>query len=156
MVAAALPDTAFMAVEASRLTETLCVEDERTVGRDNTIAWDGLRLQIPESPLRRHYVQARVKVHAYPDGRLAVLHGPRVIGRYSGDGVLQVETAPAATRGKKVRAAAPASVASRSSPSRCGLARAVPAAPPERRPTLTAPSREAKTLACRKAKKRAA
>ena len=65
MVEAALPDRAFVTVAASRLLEVLCVEEERTVGRDNTIAWNNMRLQIPESPLRRHYVQAKVKVHAY-------------------------------------------------------------------------------------------
>ena len=62
-----------MVVERERLVETLCIEEERTVGRDNTIAWEGRRLQIPESPLRRHYVNARVKVHAYPDGTLAIV-----------------------------------------------------------------------------------
>ena len=59
MTPPALPDSAFTRVEPSRLTEALCLEDERTVGRDNTIAWNGMRLQLPESPLRRHYVQAR-------------------------------------------------------------------------------------------------
>ena len=67
MVEAALPDRAFVTVEASRFVEALCIEEERTVGRDNTIAWNNKRLQLPESPLRRHYVQAKVKVHAYPD-----------------------------------------------------------------------------------------
>ncbi len=50
----ALPDSAFATVEPERLTEALCTQDERTVGRDNTIAWEGKRLQIPESPMRRH------------------------------------------------------------------------------------------------------
>ena len=150
MTEPALPDSAFVAVEASRLVETLCIEEERTVGRDNTIAWEGLRLQLPESPLRRHYVQAKVKVHGYPDGTLAVLHGPRVIGRYSGAGVLQGTVEAVGTSEKKVPASL--SVAPRSAPSRCGLAAAAQAEGPERRPTLTAPPREAKRLPCRKAK----
>ncbi len=54
MVEAALPDRAFVTVEASRIVEALCIEEERTVGRDNTIAWNNKRLQLPESPLRRH------------------------------------------------------------------------------------------------------
>jgi hypothetical protein len=33
--------------------EILCVIEERTVGNDNTIAWAGRRLQLPESRLRR-------------------------------------------------------------------------------------------------------
>jgi hypothetical protein len=32
--------------------EALCVIEERTVGNDNTIAWSGRRLQLPESRLR--------------------------------------------------------------------------------------------------------
>ncbi len=39
--------------------------------------------------MRRHYVKARVKVRQYPDGALAVFHGPRAIARYEADGRLQ-------------------------------------------------------------------
>ena len=151
---AALPDSAFASVEADRLIEALCLEEERTVGRDNTIAWNGMRLQIPASPLRHHYVQARVKVHAYPDGTLAVLHGPRVIARYTAEGVLKTDAEPA--RADKRGVPASPSLAPRSAPSRRGLATAQPAVRPERRPALTAPPREAKRLPSRKAKRCAA
>ena len=60
--------------------------EERTVARDNTVAWNGKRLQLPESRLRPHFVKARVKVHLYPDGSHAVFHGPRCIGRYDAKG----------------------------------------------------------------------
>ena len=40
-------------------------------------------LQLPQSPVRAHYVKAAVKVRQYPDGTLAVFHGPRRIARYS-------------------------------------------------------------------------
>lgn len=145
MAVPALPDSAFVTTEVTRLLEALCHEDERTVGRDNTISWAGMCLQLPESPLRRHYVQAKVKVHAYPDGTLAVLHGPRVIGRYSGDGVLLAEDQPTKpTPAAKSAVLAASSVAARSSPSRRGLATSVAAERPERRPSLTAPLRAAK------------
>ena len=158
MVEPTLPERAFVTAERGRLIETLCIEEERTVGRDNTIAWNGLRLQIPESPLRRHYVQAKVRVHAYPGGTLGVLHGPRVIGRYTCDGVFLAEAAPASSRkvagDKKVPASL--SVPPRSTRSRRGLVAALPAETRERRPTLTAPSRDAKGLPSRKRKSRAA
>lgn len=128
---AALPDTAFVKVaDTSILRETLVVEEERIVGRDNTVSFEGQRLQIPQSPGRPHYVKARVKVRQYPDGRLGVFHGPRCIGRYT----------PA---GEPVIAPAPPSMAACSPPSRCGLATAEPVAGPERRPTLTASARAA-------------
>ena len=158
MVDPALPDRAFVTVETSRLIEALCIEDERTVGRDNTIAWSNMRLQIPESPLRRHYVQAKVKVHAYPDGTLAVLHGPRVIARYTGAGELLAEAATSAQKKQKEqkqkeqKVPAAASVPPRSAPSRHGLAAAAPVDRPARRPTLTAPPRGGKGLSSRKTK----
>src|SRR5829696_6529991 len=64
------------------LAETLCIEEERIVGRDNTVAYRTLRLQLPESRMRAHYVKARVKVRDYPDGTLAIFHGPRCLARY--------------------------------------------------------------------------
>ena len=79
-------DNAFVAVAYSDLVETLCSEHERIVSRDNTVSWEGLRLQVPESPLRAHYVKARVKVRQYPDGRLALFHGPRRIAQFDADG----------------------------------------------------------------------
>jgi hypothetical protein len=88
----ALPDSAFVAVEAARLADILCVQEERTVARDNTVGFGRLRLQLPESRLRPHYVKARVRVHHYPDGSLAVFHGPRRLARYAADGAL-LETA---------------------------------------------------------------
>src|ERR1700686_3314334 len=68
---AAVPETAFVMADAAALAETLCVQEERVVGRDNTVSFGGLKLQLPESPLRHHFVKARVRVHRYPDGALA-------------------------------------------------------------------------------------
>jgi len=56
------------------------------VGNDNCVRYRGLALQIPPSPLRRHFVKLRVRVHDDPDGTLAVFHGPRCLARYRADG----------------------------------------------------------------------
>ena len=45
--------SAFVPDRAEAWREILCVIDERTVANDNTIAWNGRRLQLPESPLQR-------------------------------------------------------------------------------------------------------
>jgi hypothetical protein len=50
------------------LTEALCIQEDRVVDRVNTVSWGRLRLQLPQSPLRAHFVKARVRVHEYPDG----------------------------------------------------------------------------------------
>lgn len=81
-----LAESAFVAVDPANLAEILCIEEERIVARDNTVAYEGIRLQLPESRVRAHYVKARVKVREYPDGGLAVFHGPRLLARYDGDG----------------------------------------------------------------------
>jgi hypothetical protein len=127
---AALPESAFVAVHhPATLVETLCVQDNRVVARDNTVSWQGLKLQLPESPLRHHWVKARVRVHEYPDGLLAVFHGPRCIARYTAQGV-EIVGAPT-TR----------SVTPCSPPSRRGLPAAAIGVPLERRPSLTASAR---------------
>jgi transposase len=82
------PGSAFVAVPAEQWRHVLCVQEERTVGNDNTVRFHGLVLQIPPSPLRPHYVKARVRVHHYPDGTHAIFHGPRPIARYHADGTL--------------------------------------------------------------------
>ncbi len=81
--------SAFTPIPGVDLDEILCVEEERQVGHDNCVSYRTLKLQIPESPMRPHFVKARVKVHVYPDGSHAVFHGPRCIGRYDADGGLR-------------------------------------------------------------------
>jgi hypothetical protein len=128
---AAVAEKAFVAVDPAILSETLCIEEERVVGRDNTVAYQGLRLQLPESRMRAHYVKARVRVREYPDGSLAILHGPRCLCRYDqAGGLIAVPTHP--------------SLASCSTPSRRGLETPEPAGRTQRRPALTASRHEAK------------
>ena len=85
-VAPAAPGSAFTPIPGVDLDEILCVQEERQVGNDNCVAFRTLKLQIPESPMRPHFVKARVRVHLYPDGSHAVFHGPRCIGRYDAKG----------------------------------------------------------------------
>jgi transposase len=81
--------SAFTPIPGFDLDEILCVEEERQVGQDNCVSYRTLKLQIPESPMRPHFVKARVKVHVYPDGSHALFHGPRCIGRYDEKGRLK-------------------------------------------------------------------
>jgi Helix-turn-helix domain len=125
-----IADNAFVVVsDPASLADILCIEQDRVVARDNTVAYEGRSLQLPESPARAHYVKANVKVREYPDGTLAVFHGPRRLARYSAQGeeITQAPTAP--------------SVTPCSPPSRRGLARAELVEPARRRPSLTASAR---------------
>jgi transposase len=123
----ALAESGFVAVaDAASLVEILCIQEERVVDRANTVSWGRIRLQLPQTPLRAHYVKARVRVHQYPDAALAIFHGPRCIARFD------AHARPAAL------------VPNRASPTSCS--------PPSRtlraacggglRPSLTAPVRD--------------
>lgn len=96
---AVLPEqagTAFVPDRSSAAGEILCLQEERRVGNDNTVKWRRLSLQIPPSPLRPHFVRATVRVHEYPDGRLAVFHGPHRLADYDAEGNLHDDTKLAA------------------------------------------------------------
>ena len=85
-VAPAEAGSAFVTDRTGRVREILCLQEERRVGNDNTVKWRGLALQIPPSPLRAHFVRATVRVHEYPDGRLAIFHGPHRLADYDPQG----------------------------------------------------------------------
>ena len=88
MVKAEQEGSAFVAIPGVALEEILCIQEERHVDRDNTVVYRKLKLQIPPSPLRPHFVKARVKVRQYHDGSHAIFHGPRCLARYDSAGQL--------------------------------------------------------------------
>src|SRR5712691_4712550 len=88
-VASEQAGTAFVADRRGAAGETLCLQEERRVGNDNTVKWRRLSLQIPLSPLRPHFVRATVRLHEYPDGRLAIFHGPHCLAEYDDHGNLR-------------------------------------------------------------------
>lgn len=85
-VPAAEPGSAFVPYLGRPLEDVLCVQEERQVGRDNCVQWNGCALQIPPQPHRHHYVKATLRVHEYPDGRLAIFDGPRCLARFDHKG----------------------------------------------------------------------
>ena len=85
-VAAEQTGSAFVTDAMGAWREILCVQEDRMVGNDNTVKWHRLSLQLPPSRLRPHFVKATVRVHAYPDGRLAVYWGPHRLADYDADG----------------------------------------------------------------------
>jgi transposase len=90
-VAAEQPGSAFVAIPGVDLNEILCVQEDRQVGNDNCVSFNRLKLQIPASPLRAHFVKANVKVRQYHDGTHAIFHGPRCLGRYDSNGDIRAE-----------------------------------------------------------------
>ena len=108
-VEAEQPGSAFVPVAEAQWRDVLCSQEERIVGNDNTVRYRARTLQLPESPLRRHFVKATVRVHDYPDGTLAVFHGPRCLARYHADGTpLDAGAQPKARPREPARCARPA------------------------------------------------
>ncbi len=79
--------SAFVADAAGAWREILCIQEDRVVGNDNTVSWRRLRLQLPPSRLRPHFVRTTVRVHEYPDGSIAVFLGPHRLADYDFAGV---------------------------------------------------------------------
>jgi hypothetical protein len=59
------------------LDDILCLQEKRTVGKDNTVSYRGEKWQIPDTKTRYSYAKTSVNVHEYADGSLSIFHGPR-------------------------------------------------------------------------------
>jgi transposase len=79
--------SAFVPYVGRDLSDILCEQHERVVGNDNCVSFEGIKLQIPKDHARLHYVKVKVRVHCYPDGHLAIFHGPRCLARFTAKGV---------------------------------------------------------------------
>ena len=94
-VAAAEPQSAFVALGNINVDDILSEQYERTVSNDNCVAFNGLSLQIPADKHRQHYVRCKVTVRLNCQGELSVQHGPRCLARYDALGQIQGEPAQA-------------------------------------------------------------
>ena len=83
--------SAFVPLLTQSLDDILCLKQERTVGNDNCVSYKGKNLQIPKQQHRCHYMKAKVRVHEYHDGGLAVFHGPRCLARFNAVGEMIVK-----------------------------------------------------------------
>jgi len=92
-VAPADSASAFVPVAQAQWADVLCVQEERVVAADNTVSWNRRRLQIPPHPARAHFVKAKVRVHDYPNGELAIFHGPRCLRRWTPEQAAQSDQA---------------------------------------------------------------
>ena len=88
----------FVPDPAGQWRQALCVHEERTVGNDNTVKWRNHALQLPPSPLRPHFVKAKVRLHEDPDGRVSIFLGPHRLADYDAAGaIIAPEQEPRAT-----------------------------------------------------------
>lgn len=95
------PVSAFVPLGRTDLDTILCQQDERKVGRDNTVVLEGIRLQIGKQKGRRSCAGLTVLIRRHLDGTQAIWLGSRCLGRYDRQGrevtvANQTESAPAA------------------------------------------------------------
>lgn len=80
--------SAFVPLLGVGTEDILCLKHRRVVGNDNCVSYKGMNLQIPPVEDRYHFVRAKVMVHEYPEGGMAVYHGKRRVGVYDKSGGL--------------------------------------------------------------------
>lgn len=82
-VPAAQPGSAYRSwPDDLRPQDVFCFKHQRIVSNDNTISFDGKRLQIPAGPQRTSYARARVDVHQLLDGRLRICYKGETLVTY--------------------------------------------------------------------------
>jgi hypothetical protein len=64
------------------LDQIFSIKEERTVGHDNTVAFQKLVFQIEPSHLRISFAKCRVLVHCHLDQTFSITFGPHCLGRY--------------------------------------------------------------------------
>lgn len=80
------PESAFVPLQGFDLEQVLCHEEERTVGRDNTVSLFGVTLQIDKQSGRRTCAARRVLVRRHLDRSFSIWLGSRCLGTYRADG----------------------------------------------------------------------
>ena len=66
--------------------DILCVQEKRVVTGDNTVRYKNCTLQIPADNHRHHDVKARIRVHDYPSGQIAICHGSQKLAQFNAEG----------------------------------------------------------------------
>lgn len=80
------PTSAFVALGDVDLEQILCEEEPRVVGQDNTVTFDGLRLQLAKQPGRPTCAGLHVIVRRHLDRTHTVWRGGLCLGRFAAAG----------------------------------------------------------------------
>jgi transposase len=88
--------SAFTPYRGRDLELVFSVKEQRTVNADNTVQWRNKTLQIEKSKFRISFAKCKVMVHDHLDGKITIIYGHHVIGRYMPDG------SPITTKNKEV------------------------------------------------------
>jgi transposase len=85
-VPAAQPGHAFVPVRGQDLDRIFSVQHERAVAQDNTVRLGDRTWQIERTSWRGTLAGCRVTVAEHLDGRVSIVYGPHVVGRFTAHG----------------------------------------------------------------------
>lgn len=80
------PESAFVGLGEIDLDEILCLEEVRSVGKDNVVSMGGIALQLARQPGRATCAGLHVTVRRHLDGAYSIRRGAQLFGRYDGNG----------------------------------------------------------------------
>ena len=105
-VPAEQPGTAFTPLAGQDLNRIFSLQHSRVVGKDNTVRFENLSLQIERVAWRGTLAGCSITVHQHLDGSLSLAYGPHRLGSFSTDGRPTAQPPPAAA-GRPEKTAAP-------------------------------------------------
>lgn len=79
-------ESAFVKLAGIELELLLSSKHERLVRNDNTVAFQGLVLQLPQTSYRTHFVRCAVTVHQFPTDTFGISYQGRLLARYDSAG----------------------------------------------------------------------
>lgn len=80
------PQSAFVGCVGTDLAQIFCIEEKRTVGHDNTVVLDNVRLQLEKQVGRASCAGLNVTVRRHLNGEHTVWQGKRMLGEYGPKG----------------------------------------------------------------------
>ncbi len=92
-------ESAWRKVSSLEIVRALCFKQQRTVAKDNTIAFEGTILQIPRTSPYRSYANRRVQVHVMLDGAVEIFYKTEKIASFDSKTTHTIGLYP--THGKK-------------------------------------------------------
>ena len=79
---------AFVPVRGQDLERIFSVQQERRVANDNTVRWGDRVWQLERTRWRGTLAGCRVTICEHLDGRVTIIYGPHVVGRYTAEAEL--------------------------------------------------------------------
>jgi transposase len=99
-VPAAEKGTAFRRTARADLDWIFTIQNERVVGKDNTVAISDRSWQLEKTRFRYSLAGTTVTIHEHLDGPVSIRYGPHVVGRYTAAGDTVAGAKPAARKGR--------------------------------------------------------